>query len=94
MTAGNGAAGTRLSASDSAGSSANGMAVSLLDLRAVLAQLGGADAGPLAAVRKLVGVAHRQAVAETALELHRTGRRGQRTATAVSSCRSSCLPGA
>ncbi len=48
---------------------ANGMAVSLLDLRAVLAQLRRTDAGPLAAVRKLAGVAHRQAVAETALEL-------------------------
>jgi 3-oxochol-4-en-24-oyl-CoA dehydrogenase len=48
---------------------AEGMAVSLLDLQAVLAQLRGADAGPLAAVRKLAGVAHRQAVAEAALEL-------------------------
>ncbi len=48
---------------------AEGMAVSLLDLQAVMAQLGGADPGPLAAVRKLVGVAHRQAVAEAALEL-------------------------
>jgi 3-oxochol-4-en-24-oyl-CoA dehydrogenase len=46
-----------------------GMAVSLLDLQAVIAQLRGADPGPLAAVRKLVGVSHRQAVAETALEL-------------------------
>ena len=48
---------------------ATGMAVSLLDLQAVIAQLRGADPGPLAAVRKLVGVSHRQAVAETALEL-------------------------
>jgi 3-oxochol-4-en-24-oyl-CoA dehydrogenase len=48
---------------------ADGMAVSLLDLQAVLAQLRGADPGPLAAVRKLAGVAHRQAVAEAALEL-------------------------
>jgi 3-oxochol-4-en-24-oyl-CoA dehydrogenase len=47
----------------------DGMAVSLLDLQAVLAQLRGADPGPLAAVRKLAGVAHRQAVAEAALEL-------------------------
>jgi 3-oxochol-4-en-24-oyl-CoA dehydrogenase len=47
----------------------DGMAVSLLDLQAVLAQLRGADAAPLAAVRKLAGVAHRQAVAEAALEL-------------------------
>jgi 3-oxochol-4-en-24-oyl-CoA dehydrogenase len=45
------------------------MAVALLDLQAVLAQLRGADAGPLAAVRKLVGVRHRQDVAEAALEL-------------------------
>jgi 3-oxochol-4-en-24-oyl-CoA dehydrogenase len=48
---------------------ANGMAVSLLDLQAVLAQLRGAEPGPLAAVRKLAGVAHRQATAEAALEL-------------------------
>jgi len=47
----------------------DGMAVSMLDLKAVLAQLRGADPGPLAAVRKLAGVAHRQAVAEAALEL-------------------------
>jgi 3-oxochol-4-en-24-oyl-CoA dehydrogenase len=51
------------------GLSAEGMAVSLLDLQAVLGQLRGADPGPLAAVRKLVGVGHRQAVAEAALEL-------------------------
>jgi alkylation response protein AidB-like acyl-CoA dehydrogenase len=48
---------------------ATGMAVSLLDLQAVIAQLRGGDPGPLAAVRKLVGVSHRQSVAETALEL-------------------------
>ena len=48
---------------------AEGMAVSLLDRQAVLAQLRGDDQGPLAAVRKLVGVRHRQEVAETALEL-------------------------
>jgi alkylation response protein AidB-like acyl-CoA dehydrogenase len=48
---------------------ADGMAVSLLDLQAVLAQLRGDDPGPLAAVRKLVGVRHRQDVAEAALEL-------------------------
>ena len=59
----------------------DGMAVSLLDLQAVLAQLRGADAGPLAAVRKLTGVAHRQAVAEAALEL--TGTAG---ATADGDC--------
>jgi 3-oxochol-4-en-24-oyl-CoA dehydrogenase len=48
---------------------ADGMAVSLLDLQAVLAQLRGADPAPLAAVRKLAGVGHRQAVAEAALDL-------------------------
>ncbi len=48
---------------------AEGMAVSLLDVQAVLAQLRGADPGPLAAVRKLAGVAHRQSAAEMALEL-------------------------
>jgi alkylation response protein AidB-like acyl-CoA dehydrogenase len=46
---------------------AEGLAGSLLDLRATLAQLDGQDAGALSAVRKLVGVAHRQAVAEAAL---------------------------
>ena len=48
---------------------AGGLAGSLLDLRAALAEL--ADAGDThqAAVRKLVGVAHRQSVAETALVL-------------------------
>ena len=48
---------------------AEGMAVALLDLQAVQAQLGGADSAPLAAVRKLVGTGHRQAAAEAALEL-------------------------
>jgi len=48
---------------------AEGLAVSLLDLQAVLLQLEGSDPGPFAAVRKLVGVGHRQAAAETALEL-------------------------
>jgi alkylation response protein AidB-like acyl-CoA dehydrogenase len=48
---------------------AEGMALSLLDLQAVLAQLSGADSGPLAAVRKLAGVSHRQSAAEAALEL-------------------------
>jgi alkylation response protein AidB-like acyl-CoA dehydrogenase len=48
---------------------AEGMAVSLLNLQAVMAQLRGADPGPLAAVRKLVGVRHRQDVAEAALDL-------------------------
>jgi alkylation response protein AidB-like acyl-CoA dehydrogenase len=48
---------------------ADGLAVSLLDLRSTLAQLRGAETGREAAVRKLVGVAHRQSVAETALTL-------------------------
>jgi alkylation response protein AidB-like acyl-CoA dehydrogenase len=48
---------------------ADGLAVSLLDLRAALRQLDGHDDGPPAAVRKLVGVRHRQAVAEAALTL-------------------------
>jgi alkylation response protein AidB-like acyl-CoA dehydrogenase len=48
---------------------ADGMAVRLLDQQAVLGQLRGGDAPPLAAVRKLAGVAHRQSVAEAALEL-------------------------
>jgi 3-oxochol-4-en-24-oyl-CoA dehydrogenase len=48
---------------------AEGMAVSLLDLQAAQAQLRGDDSAPLAAVRKLVGTGHRQAAAETALEL-------------------------
>jgi 3-oxochol-4-en-24-oyl-CoA dehydrogenase len=61
---------------------AEGMAVSLLDLQAVLATRTGGDlsggsggssprdsSSPLAAVRKLVGVGHRQAVAEAAVEL-------------------------
>jgi 3-oxochol-4-en-24-oyl-CoA dehydrogenase len=48
---------------------ADGLAGSLLDQRCALAQLRGADAGHLAAVRKLLGVAHRQSVAETMLTL-------------------------
>ena len=72
---------------------AAGMAVSLLDLQAVIAQLRGADPAPLAAVRKLVGVSHRQAVAETAFEL--TGPAAPlptRRAPRIS--RNSCSPGA
>jgi len=46
---------------------ADGLAGSLMDLRSTLAQLRGAEAGAGSAVRKLVGVAHRQAVAEAAL---------------------------
>ncbi len=48
---------------------AEGMAVSLLDLQAVMATRTGGDPTSLAAVRKLVGVGHRQAAAEAALEL-------------------------
>ncbi len=48
---------------------ADGLAVSLLDLRATLRQLDGQDAGGGSAVRKLVGVSHRQACAEAALDL-------------------------
>jgi hypothetical protein len=48
---------------------AGGLAGSLMDLRSAVAQLGGTDDGHRSAVRKLVGVAHRQSVAETALTL-------------------------
>jgi 3-oxochol-4-en-24-oyl-CoA dehydrogenase len=48
---------------------ASGLAGSLMDLRAALAELAGTGDTHQAAVRKLVGVAHRQAVAETALVL-------------------------
>lgn len=46
---------------------ASGLAGSLMDLRAALAELAGAGDTHQAAVRKLGGVAHRQVVAETAL---------------------------
>ncbi|MCL2581656.1 MAG: acyl-CoA dehydrogenase [Streptosporangiales bacterium] len=42
---------------------------SLLDYQTALARLSGTDGGDSAAVRKILGVGHRQAVAETALEL-------------------------
>jgi alkylation response protein AidB-like acyl-CoA dehydrogenase len=48
---------------------AQGSVVSLLDLRGTLLRLGGQDPGPGSAVRKLVGVRHRQEVAEMALTL-------------------------
>jgi alkylation response protein AidB-like acyl-CoA dehydrogenase len=51
------------------GSAAGGLAGSLMDLRASLAELAGVGDTHRAAVRKLVGVAHRQSVAETALVL-------------------------
>ncbi|MBP2478077.1 alkylation response protein AidB-like acyl-CoA dehydrogenase [Crossiella equi] len=47
----------------------DGLALSLLDLRATRQRLSGGDPGPEAGVRKLVGVRHRQAVAEVAAEL-------------------------
>jgi alkylation response protein AidB-like acyl-CoA dehydrogenase len=48
---------------------AAGLAGSVLDLRSTLRQLSGRPDGSAASVRKLVGVRHRQAVAESALEL-------------------------
>jgi alkylation response protein AidB-like acyl-CoA dehydrogenase len=48
---------------------ADGLAGTLLDLRSAHAARNGTDAGQLAAVRKLHGVTHRQAVAEAALVL-------------------------
>ncbi|GAA0641639.1 acyl-CoA dehydrogenase [Kutzneria viridogrisea] len=48
---------------------AQGLAVSLLDLRGTLNRLGGHDPGAGSSVRKLVGVRHRQSVAEAALDL-------------------------
>ena len=47
---------------------AEGSACSLLGLRATLRRLGGQDPGPESSVTKLLGVRHRQAVAETALD--------------------------
>jgi alkylation response protein AidB-like acyl-CoA dehydrogenase len=48
---------------------AEGLACSLLDLRATLRLLDGRDPGAESSVRKLVGVRHRQNVAECSLEL-------------------------
>ncbi|MGN6606303.1 MAG: acyl-CoA dehydrogenase family protein [Jatrophihabitans sp.] len=48
---------------------ANGLAGSLLDLRSALASLAGRSPGAESSVRKLVGVTHRQTLAELALEL-------------------------
>ncbi|MFD9958947.1 acyl-CoA dehydrogenase family protein [Amycolatopsis sp. NPDC058986] len=47
-----------------------GSACSVLDLRATLRRLGGQDPGAESSVRKLLGVRHRQEVAEFALEFH------------------------
>ncbi len=48
---------------------AQGLSVSLVDHRATLRRLGGRDPGPGSSVCKLVGVRHRQDVAEAAVEL-------------------------
>ena len=48
---------------------AQGLAVSVVDLRATLRTLDGQGPGPESSVCKLIGMAHRQDVAETALEL-------------------------
>ena len=48
---------------------AQGAAVSLVDFRATLRQLAGQEPGPESSLRKLIGVRHRQQVAEVALEL-------------------------
>jgi alkylation response protein AidB-like acyl-CoA dehydrogenase len=48
---------------------AEGLALSVMDHRLASAVARGAQAGQTSAVRKLLGVAHRQAVAETALAL-------------------------
>lgn len=48
---------------------AQGMAMALLDVRTTLRALAGREPGPESSVRKLVGVDHRQAVAEAALDL-------------------------
>ncbi|WP_103351673.1 acyl-CoA dehydrogenase family protein [Amycolatopsis sp. CA-128772] len=52
---------------------AAGVAGSVLDLRAALRRLEGQDPGAESGVRKLLGVSHRQDVAEFALELAGTG---------------------
>jgi 3-oxochol-4-en-24-oyl-CoA dehydrogenase len=56
---------------------AQGVAGSLLELRSTLRQLDGQDPGPESSVRKLVGVRHRQYVAEAALELLGTDGMGE-----------------
>jgi alkylation response protein AidB-like acyl-CoA dehydrogenase len=55
---------------------AEGIAVSLLDLQAVMDTRAGGDPGSLAAVRKLVGVGHRQAAAEASLDFAGTAADG------------------
>ncbi|GAB2749491.1 acyl-CoA dehydrogenase [Amycolatopsis magusensis] len=56
---------------------ADGSAGSLLGLRGTLRTLAGQDPGPESSVRKLIGVRHRQEVAETALEV--VGPQGEST---------------
>ena len=65
---------------------AQGSGLLLLDLRATLRQLDGRDPGAESSVRKLVGVRHRQEVAEAALELI-PGSAGRRAAVGGTSCR-------
>jgi alkylation response protein AidB-like acyl-CoA dehydrogenase len=48
---------------------ADGMVGSLLDLRSTLRRIGGEAAGAESSIRKLVGVAHRQHLADLALDL-------------------------
>jgi alkylation response protein AidB-like acyl-CoA dehydrogenase len=48
---------------------ADGLAGSVLELRSTLRRLAGRDASAESSVRKLVGVRHRQAVAEAALDV-------------------------
>jgi alkylation response protein AidB-like acyl-CoA dehydrogenase len=66
---GSGAAGDPAAAARLGALVAAGLAGSLLDLRSTLRRLSGQDDGAGASVRKLIGVRHRQAVAEAALDL-------------------------
>ncbi|WP_406603424.1 acyl-CoA dehydrogenase family protein [Nocardia aurantia] len=62
-------AGSELIADRLGGLIADAIAGLLLEIRAAQRMLAGADPGPQSSVRKLVGVRHRQAVAEFAVEL-------------------------
>jgi 3-oxochol-4-en-24-oyl-CoA dehydrogenase len=73
---------------------AESLALSAMDdrLAAVIAK--GGDTGPMSAVRKLLGVAHRQAVAETALALagvHGAASDGEASAAVDSFLLTRCL---
>ena len=70
---------------------ADGLAGSLLDLRATLRQLDGRDPGAESSVRKLVGVRHRQRVAESGLELLGAGRRRRRAMSCTQFLLTRCL---